>query len=335
MREMIRNASNLPIIKCIVGKKSVKRSYLVLMIGTLFVVSVEFVSSFKVTNGSLAVSPEKLITEKSVKVSTSGYHYAPLANAPVGTNTLDIYECKSSSKGPCPVLVYLHGGGLLRGDKKGVGLMPELLNDKNFCLVSVNYPVFGRAVKDLIELQMSEIVAATLWLKNNLSDIKSNCTMNNAAIMGHSAGAYLAALLLVNSRYSIASDLYKTFIYNDSSWYGQSLFVKHKNSMKLIFGNKFRTIRGRESLRDQWIPSAVVAKSCPVRTRIAKVVLMQSRYRPMSDLQDNDSFVRLLNLCNNINASISRHYYNHKQMQASIGEPLSTTSVALINALIQ
>ena len=75
----------------------------------------------------------------------------------------------------------------MRGDKRSVGSMPDLMNRNGFCLVSLNYPVYGRPVNGLIEQQMYALSSATAWLEGNLSKTRPSCTMKDAAMMGHSA----------------------------------------------------------------------------------------------------------------------------------------------------
>ena len=318
------------------ARKSAIKCCLFSMVSLVFFVPSQPGFALELKNRKLTFNSKGIGHERTLNVSTNGYPYAPLTqNAPKGTNTLNIYECSTTSKSPCPVLVYLHGGGLLRGDKGRVGLMPKLMNENDYCLVSVNYPVFGRPVKGLIEKQISEVSSATLWLENNLNNISPNCTMENASIMGHSAGAYLSALLLTNPRFELASSLYKTFIFNDSSWYSGRFLVRHKESMLIIFGENIKTSSGRKSLRNEWVPSVLVENSCPERARATNILVMYSSQRPKIQQQENSAFAMHLGTCKNISASISAHGYNHDAMRTSIGRPGSSTSGAIVDAMRQ
>ena len=132
--------------------KSAIKYYLFLMVSFVLFVPSQPSFALESKDRNLTFNSKGIGPKRKINVSTNGYPYAPLVqHAPKGTNMLNIYECSSASKTPCPALVYLHGGGLLRGDKSRVGLMPKLMNDNNYCLISVNYPVFGRPVEDLIE----------------------------------------------------------------------------------------------------------------------------------------------------------------------------------------
>jgi acetyl esterase/lipase len=191
---------------------------------------------------------------KPVNVSTSGLAYSPLIpGAPAGSNTLDIFACRQSSGSPCPTLVYVHGGSLMRGDKRSVGSMPDLMNRNGFCLVSLNYPVYGRPVNGLIEQQMSALSSATAWLEGNLSKTRPSCTMKDAAMMGHSAGAYLAALTATSPRYRATADSYRKFILNDSNWYTGKV-ARYNDSLAFLPNGSPLSLSGHHARRNHHQP---------------------------------------------------------------------------------
>lgn len=267
---------------------------------------------------------------KPVNVSTSGTAYSPLiSGAPIGSNKLDIYPCKQTSGRPCPTLVYVHGGSLMRGDKRSVGSMPELFNRNGFCLVSLNYPVYGRPIPGLIEQQMSALSSATAWLKGNLGRVNPSCSMNDAAIMGHSAGAYLASLLATSPQYGTSADAYQKFILNDSNWYTGKV-GRYKDSLAIIFGKKAVSGSGKNSTIAKWVPAQLVKSSCPKESSPTDVMIMYSTQRPKSQQAEIRSFANTLNGCSAFNASLSAHGYDHKAMHTSIGKPGSTTGAAIL-----
>jgi acetyl esterase/lipase len=270
---------------------------------------------------------------KPVNVSTSGLAYSPLIpGAPAGSNTLDIFACRQSSGSPCPTLVYVHGGSLMRGDKRSVGSMPDLMNRNGFCLVSLNYPVYGRPVNGLIEQQMSALSSATAWLEGNLSKTRPSCTMKDAAMMGHSAGAYLAALTATSPRYRATADSYRKFILNDSNWYTGKV-ARYNDSLATIFGQSAMSGSGKNSLLAEWVPAQLVRTSCPKKSSPTDVMIMYSTQRPEKQQAEIRSFASALNDCRAFNASLSAHPYDHKGMHKSIGEPGSSTGAAILAAL--
>jgi hypothetical protein len=207
--------------------------------------------------------------------------------------------------------------------------MPELFNRNGYCLVSLNYPVYGRPVPGLIEQQMSALTAATAWLKGNLGTVNSSCTMNNAAIMGHSAGAYLAALLVTSPDYRTSADIYQDVMLNDSNWYTGKV-GKYKDNLAVIFGKSAVTGSGKNSTLAKWVPAQLVKSSCPKKSLPTDVMIMYSTQRPKSHQAEIRSFADTLNGCSAFNASLSAHGYDHKAMQTSIGKPGSTTGAAIL-----
>lgn len=270
---------------------------------------------------------------KPVNVSTTGLAYSPLiAGAPAGSNTLDVFACKQASGSPCPTLVYVHGGSLMRGDKRSVGSMPDLLNRNGFCLVSLNYPVYGRPVNGLIEQQMSALSSATAWLERNLSKTKPSCTMKDAAMIGHSAGAYLAAMIATSPRYRATADTYQKFILNDSNWYTGKV-ARYKDSLATIFGHSAMSSSDKNSLLAEWVPAQLVRTSCPKKSPPTDVMIMYSTHRPEKQQAEIRSFASALNACMAFDASLSAHPYDHKSMHTGIGEPGSSTGAAILAAL--
>lgn len=277
--------------------------------------------------------PRQSAAAKPVNVSTGGWPYSALIpGAPAGSNTLEIFACRQSSGPPCPTLVYIHGGSLMRGDKRSVGSMPELLNRNGFCLVSLNYPVYGRPIEGLIAQQMSAVASATAWLEGNLRRTSPSCTMKDASMIGHSAGAYLAALTLTSPSYRKTADIYSKFILNDSNWYTGKV-RRYKDSLVAVFGQSAVSGPGKNSLIAEWVPAQLVRASCPKKSSPTEVMVMYSTQRPEKQQDEIRSFASALNECSAFNASVSSHPYDHKEMHTSIGETGSSTGAAILGAL--
>src|SRR6478672_3684965 len=62
-----------------------------------------------------------------------------------GANTFDLWKAKS--KEPTPLVVYIHGGGLARGDKSGISVnqLNDMLN-AGLTVMAINYRLTGEAV---------------------------------------------------------------------------------------------------------------------------------------------------------------------------------------------
>ena len=105
------------------------------------------------------------------------------------TQKLDIY-LPEEGNGPFPVIISIHGGAFMIGDKGDMQVMP-ILNGLNhgYAVVSVNYRMSGEAIfpKDI-----NDVKAAIRWVKANGS--KYHLNPLKIATWGGSAGGNLAAL---------------------------------------------------------------------------------------------------------------------------------------------
>jgi arylformamidase len=114
--------------------------------------------------------------------------------------SLDVYSPASGKDHP--VIVWIHGGGWKAGDKAGLQKKPQALVDKGFVLVSINYRFLPAvSLKDM----MSDIAKAIRWVHEHAVEHQGN--PNSLVIMGHSAGAHLAALICTDERYLRAEGL--------------------------------------------------------------------------------------------------------------------------------
>ena len=107
---------------------------------------------------------------------------------------LDVYA-PPGAKG-LPVVFWIHGGGWQTGDKKEVQLKPQAFTDKGFVFVATNYRLLpsvdmGTLVRD--------VAKASGWVHQHIAGHGGD--PKRLFVMGHSAGAQLAALLCTDDRY--------------------------------------------------------------------------------------------------------------------------------------
>jgi acetyl esterase/lipase len=112
---------------------------------------------------------------------------------------LDIY-CPAQAK-DFATIVWFHGGGLTGGSKS----IPRELKEKGFCVVAVNYRLHPKATcPEYIE----DAAAAVGWVFSNIGKYGGDTRL--IFVAGHSAGAYLTAMLGLDKRwlkpYSIDPD---------------------------------------------------------------------------------------------------------------------------------
>ncbi|MEW5725184.1 MAG: alpha/beta hydrolase [Thermodesulfobacteriota bacterium] len=120
--------------------------------------------------------------------------YARLPGVKVSLNSLDLYLPES---GYChPVVVFIHGGGWLGGDKRHVDQKPEAFVRRGYILASVNYRL-SPAVRH--PEHVKDVARALKFIRDNAARYRGDPT--EIFLLGHSAGAHLAALVATDERY--------------------------------------------------------------------------------------------------------------------------------------
>ena len=113
---------------------------------------------------------------------------------------LDVYSPPDAKN--LPVVFWIHGGGWQAGDKTSVQLKPKAFVDKGFVFVSTNY----RLLPDVeMETIFRDIAKSMHWVHDHIAEYGGD--PNRILVMGHSAGAQLAALICIDERYLKAEGL--------------------------------------------------------------------------------------------------------------------------------
>jgi arylformamidase len=108
--------------------------------------------------------------------------------------TLDVYS-PPEAKG-LPVVFWIHGGGWQAGDKSEVYSKPQVLNGKGFVFVSTNYRLLPNVDMGTLTRDVAKSIR---WIHDHIAEHGGD--PKRLLIMGHSAGAQLAALLCTDERY--------------------------------------------------------------------------------------------------------------------------------------
>jgi arylformamidase len=127
---------------------------------------------------------------------TRNIQYAVRENAGSNLTSLDIYAPKNAQK--APVMIMIHGGGWQIGDKQNRGLNDNKIpfcSENGFIYLSINYRL-SPAVKHPAHIE--DVAEAVSWVYENIG--KYGGDPNKIFVMGHSAGAHLAALVATDER---------------------------------------------------------------------------------------------------------------------------------------
>lgn len=109
--------------------------------------------------------------------------------------TLDYY--KGATDGARPLVIFIHGGGWAIGDKRsGTGAKAAFFTGHGYRYASINYRLVPRVD---VAMQAADVAAAIADLRKNAGEL--GIDPDRIALIGHSAGAHLAALVATDPKY--------------------------------------------------------------------------------------------------------------------------------------
>lgn len=132
-----------------------------------------------------------LLSEPATPEVKRNLPYAQPAHA---RQVLDVYAPKNAKN--LPVVFWIHGGGWQTGDKSSVERKPQLFVSRGFVFVATNYRLLPGV--DMATI-VRDIARSVRWVHEHIAEHGGD--PNRLVIMGHSAGAQLAALICTDDRY--------------------------------------------------------------------------------------------------------------------------------------
>jgi acetyl esterase/lipase len=151
---------------------------------------------------------------------------------------LDVYA-PPMGQGGAPTVVFFYGGGWRRGDRARYRFMGQVLASCGMVAVIPDYRIYPDAqFPDFIE----DAAAATAWAKANIAQYGGD--PDKLFLMGHSAGAYNAAMLALDSRWLEAVGLDpRRDLCGAIGLAGPYDFLPlHSETMKAIFGEAAQSV---------------------------------------------------------------------------------------------
>lgn len=127
-----------------------------------------------------------------IRIADVPYARSP-GNDPL-RQSMDIYIRKALID--APVVLYVHGGGWIRGDKERALFKPAFLVPKGYLFASMNYRFHPEA--SLAEMA-ADVASAAAWLKQHASKYGGDGA--RITLIGHSAGGHLVALVGANQTF--------------------------------------------------------------------------------------------------------------------------------------
>ncbi|HWW21693.1 MAG TPA: alpha/beta hydrolase [Steroidobacteraceae bacterium] len=121
---------------------------------------------------------------------------AHLAFGPGARDRLDVYQPSTASARPQPVIIFWHGGGWVDGQKSYYRFVGATLAQLGYVTILPNYRVYPEV---RFPAFLDDGARAVAWVQQHAADYGGD--PHRIVLMGHSAGAHLAAMLAVNHSY--------------------------------------------------------------------------------------------------------------------------------------
>ena len=138
-----------------------------------------------------AVRDSKEVRTKRGVIRIADVPFARNSGTDPQRQSMDIYIREGLTD--APVVLYVHGGGWIRGDKTRALFKPAYLVPKGYLFASMNYRFHPEA--SLAEMA-TDVASAAIWLKQHAPKYGGDGT--RITLMGHSAGGHLVALVGAN-----------------------------------------------------------------------------------------------------------------------------------------
>jgi arylformamidase len=140
--------------------------------------------------------------EAAKDTGTVAADIAYIAGSNDDAHKLDVYHAGSASAKGRPVVIYVHGGGWGRGDKRMAKSLAPIYVEREMVFVSLNYSL---APKNKYPSFLNDLAAAIRWTKDNIARYGGD--PDRLVLVGHSAGAHLVALLGTDPQFLKAQGL--------------------------------------------------------------------------------------------------------------------------------
>ncbi|WP_413693877.1 alpha/beta hydrolase [Psychromonas sp. KJ10-2] len=147
---------------------------------------------------------------------------------------LDIYSNKDwKADTKRPVLVFFYGGGWSWGDKDYFTFVADSFVDKGYVVVIPNYRLYPKVKYPAFIKDGAKAVA---WVNQHINKFGGDA--EQLFITGHSAGAYIAAMLAFNDQYLAAEDQPTSIIKAVAGIAGPYNFTPKEQQYIDIFGEE-------------------------------------------------------------------------------------------------
>ncbi|WP_250846747.1 alpha/beta hydrolase [Aquisphaera insulae] len=171
----------------------------------------------------------------------------PYASPAQDRQVLDVYAPRGA-KG-LPVVFWIHGGGWQAGDKSDVQVKPRAFAGRGFVFVSINYRLLPKVDMGTI---IRDVALALRWVHDHIAEHGGD--PRRILVMGHSAGAQLAAIVCTDDRYlkeqGLALDILKGCVPVDGDTYDVPAIIETAETRCRVHGLPLPTYGHRVKFGD-------------------------------------------------------------------------------------
>jgi acetyl esterase/lipase len=153
----------------------------------------------------LNLEPTRAQTAASAQTKLNVTRDLPYAEPADPRQKVDIYAPEGAKN--LPVVFWIHGGGWQAGDRTNIQAKPQAFADKGFVFVSTGYRLLPDVDMGTI---IRDVAKSVHWVHDHIAGHGGD--PKRILVMGHSAGAQLAALICTDDRYLKAEGLSLTLI---------------------------------------------------------------------------------------------------------------------------
>ena len=129
-----------------------------------------------------------------------------------------------------PVLLYVHGGGWIKGTRAKIYNLDTFATQRGWMLVSIDYRPVPRTN---IDGQVRDVVRSINWVRNNISRYGGDG--RKIALMGHSAGSHLVSMVAAKR---LGGSL-RGVIANDVQAYDMVAYGAMRGSLPYVYSAAF------------------------------------------------------------------------------------------------
>ncbi|MEC8738145.1 MAG: alpha/beta hydrolase fold domain-containing protein [Planctomycetota bacterium] len=176
--------------------------------------------------------------------------YVELPDVEPDQVSLKLFPCKGN---PEALVVWLHGGGWVTGDRRNVRGMPGFFEEHGLLFISANYPLSPSAEVNLIDLQIQALHGLDQWLTNNSLKGTYPAAFQNINLLAHSAGSHLVAL--ADKRFGWSSSIRSLILMDSGAYDLKARFnrmrpFQKKKFAQLIGLDRYPMVQHADILRD-------------------------------------------------------------------------------------